>query len=91
MQRRIALVTPQFIAALAAVGGTDMVSTLSHVFARRFAETFGLILKEPPLPALDLDLTLVWTSVRATDPVLAWVRGVIAETAKATMDIAAGA
>jgi len=91
VQRRIALVTPQFIAALAAVGGTDMVSTLSHVFARRFAETFGLVLKEPPLPARDFDLTLVWTAVRASDPVLAWVRGVIVETARATMDIGSAA
>jgi DNA-binding transcriptional LysR family regulator len=87
VERRIALVTPQFIAALAAVGGSDMVSTLSRVFARRFADTFGLILKEPPLPAHDLNLTLVWNSVRASDPVLTWVRRVIGETAKATMDI----
>lgn len=89
VQRRIALVTPQFIAALAAVGGTDMVTTVSHVFARRFAETFGLILKEPPLPSRDLDLTLVWTNVRASDPVLGWVRLVIGEVARATMDISA--
>jgi DNA-binding transcriptional LysR family regulator len=87
VERRIALVTPQFIAALAAVGGSDMVSTLSRVFARRFADTFGLILKEPPLPVHDLSLTLVWNSVRTSDPVLTWVRRVIGETAKATMDI----
>ena len=87
VERRIALVTPQFIAALAAVGGSDMVSTLSRVFAQRFADTFGLILKEPPLPAHDLNLTLVWNSVRTSDPVLTWVRRVIGETAKATMDI----
>lgn len=91
VQRRIALVTPHFIAALAAVGGTDMVTTVSHVFARRFAEAFGLILKAPPLPVLDLDLTLVWTSVRDSDPVLAWVRRAIGEAAKATMDIESAA
>jgi DNA-binding transcriptional LysR family regulator len=91
VERRIALVTPHFIAALAAVGGSDMVSTVSHVFARRFAETFGLILKEPPLPVRDLDLTLVWTSVRDSDQVLAWVRKVICDVAKTTMDISARA
>jgi len=91
VQRRIALITPQFISALAAVGGTDMVTTLSHVFAKRFAATFGLVLKEPPLPVRDLDLTLVLTSVRASDPVLAWVRKVIGEVAKTTMDIGSAA
>lgn len=88
VQRRIALVTPHFMAALAAVSGTDMVTTVSRVFASRFADHFDLILKDPPLPMLELDLTLVWTSVRASDPVLAWVRKVIGEVAMATMDIA---
>ncbi len=87
VHRRMALVTPHFIAALAAVSQTDMVTTLSRVFALRFADQFGLILKEPPLPNLDLDLTLVWNHVRAADPVLAWVRGVIREEAKLAMDI----
>jgi len=89
VQRRIALVTPHFIAALAAVSQTDMATTQSRVFASRFAEQFGLILKEPPFPNTGLDLTLVWSQVRATDPVLAWLRGVIGEVAKATMDIGA--
>jgi DNA-binding transcriptional LysR family regulator len=85
--RRMALVTPHFIAALAAVSKTDMVTTLSRVFATRFADTFDLILKEPPVPNLDLDLTIVWSHVRAADPVLAWLRKVIGEVAKETMDI----
>lgn len=89
VHRRMALITPHFIAALAAVSQTDMVTTVSRVFAARFAETFGLILKEPPLPNLDLDLTIVWNHVRAADPVLAWVRGVIREEAKRAMDIGA--
>ncbi len=89
VQRRIALVTPHFIAALAAVSQTDMATTLSRVFASQFADQFGLILKEPPVPNLGLDLTLVWSHVRAADPVLAWLRGVIRDVAKETMDIAA--
>ena len=89
VHRRIALVTPHFIAALAAVGGTDMATTISRVFATRFADQFGLVLKEPPLPELDLDLTLVWSHVRAADPVLAWLRTVIGEVCRETMDIEA--
>jgi DNA-binding transcriptional LysR family regulator len=87
VKRRMALVTPHFIAALAAVAQTDMATTVSHVFASRFAREFGLVLKEPPLPNLDLDLTVVWSEVRAADPVLAWVRDVIRDVAKETMDL----
>lgn len=89
VKRRMALVTPHFIAALAAVSQTDLATTLSRVFASRFAAQFGLILKEPPLPNLDLDLTLVWSQVRAADPVLAWIRTLIGEIARETMDIGA--
>lgn len=89
VHRRMALVTPHFIAALAAVSQTDMATTMSRVFASRFSEQFGLILKEPPLPNIELELTLVWSHVRAADPVLAWVRKVIGEVAKETMDIGA--
>jgi DNA-binding transcriptional LysR family regulator len=79
VDRRIALTTPHFTAALAAVSETDMATTISRQFAERFAEPFGLILKEPPFTETALDLALIWTHVRATDPVLAWLRGVIRE------------
>ena len=89
VHRRMALVTPHFIAALAAVSKTDMATTLSRVFASRFADEFGLVLKEPPLPNVDLELTVVWSHLRAADPVLAWVRGVMRDVAKETMDMGA--
>jgi len=90
VHRRMALVTPHFIAALAAVSKTDMATTLSRVFATRFADEFGLVLKEPPLPNVDLELTVVWSHLRAADPVLAWVRGVMRDVAKETLDLAGG-
>jgi DNA-binding transcriptional LysR family regulator len=88
VRRRMALVTPHFIATLAAVAKTDMATTISRVFASRFADEFGLVLKDPPLPKIDLDLTVVWSQVRAADPVLAWLRTVIRDAARETMDIA---
>lgn len=87
VKRRMALVTPHFIAALAAVSQTDMATTLSRVFASRFADQFGLILKEPPVPNVTLDLTMVWSNVRAADPALAWLRKMIGEVAREAMDI----
>jgi len=87
VHRRIALTTPHFIAALAVVSQTDMATTISRVFAERFADQFDLIVKEPPLPVTELELTVVWSHVRAADPVLAWLRTVIRDVAKDTMDL----
>ncbi len=84
VKRRIALVTPYFIAALAAVSATDMVTTISRAFARRFSDAFNLVLKEPPFPNTEMRLTLVWSHVRAGDPLLAWLRGVIRDVAQQT-------
>jgi DNA-binding transcriptional LysR family regulator len=85
VKRRVALVTPHFMAALATVAGTDMATTVGRAFASRFAAPLGLILKEPPLPRPDLDMTIVWSGVRAADPVLAWMRKVIIAAAQETM------
>ena len=82
VSRRIALVTPHFMAALAAVAATDMVTTLSAALARRFAEPLGLVLLDTPLPETRLVLTLVSSHVRAADPLLAWLRAVVREVAR---------
>jgi DNA-binding transcriptional LysR family regulator len=80
--RRVALVTPHFTAALAAVGATNMVTTISRTFAERFAGTFGLVLREPPLANTEMQVTLVSSHLRASDPLLGWLRGVIREVAQ---------
>jgi DNA-binding transcriptional LysR family regulator len=77
--RRIALVTPHFMAAVAAVSATDLVSTFSRTFAQRFAGPFELVLKPPPFPQANFELTLVWSHFRNADPLLAWLRGVVSE------------
>ena len=77
--RRIGLVTPYFLAALATVAGTDMVTTISAGLARRFADDFGLILREPPFGETRLHMTLV--SMRAADPLLAWLRSLVRDVA----------
>lgn len=79
--RRVALRTPHFVAALACVGATDCVTTLSAALARRFADTFGLTFAEPPLARTALRITLVGTATRANDPGLSWLRARIREAA----------
>ena len=81
VSRRMALVTPHFTAALAAVAATDMVTTVSETFARRFAKAYHLVLKKPPLSQTDLTMTLVWSHIHATDPLLIWFRGVVRDAA----------
>jgi DNA-binding transcriptional LysR family regulator len=80
--RRIALITPHFMAALATVATTDMITTISEAFARRFAKAFHLVLREPPFPETELQMTLVWSHVRESDPLLAWFRALVRNVAK---------
>jgi DNA-binding transcriptional LysR family regulator len=82
VKRRIALVTPHFTAALAAVAATDMVTTISEAFARRFADVFELIVRPPPFANTDMTMTLVWSHLRANDPILVWFRRLLRETAE---------
>ncbi len=79
--RRIVFTTPHFLAALAAVGATDCVTTLSAALARRFAEPFGLSLYEPPLRHTRLTVTMVVAATRAGDPGLVWLKARLKEAA----------
>jgi DNA-binding transcriptional LysR family regulator len=80
VQRRMAVRVPHFTGALAVVAATDLATTISRAFAERFVDVFGLVLIEPPIPQVDLVVTLVWPKLKASDPVLAWL---IEETAQA--------
>ena len=71
--RRIALRTPHFLSALAIVGASDAVTTISRTLAMKFADCFGLVLRAPPLDNPDLSLVLVTSGLKAHDPLLAWV------------------
>jgi len=79
--RRIGLSTPHFMASLATVAATDMIATTSRLFAKSFAKSFGLILKEPPLPHPQFTQTIVTSALRMNDPVIAWLIGLIREVA----------
>jgi DNA-binding transcriptional LysR family regulator len=83
--RRLALVTPHFIAALAAVAETNMVTTLSAALARRFAPAFGLVLRKAPLGETRFQMTLICSHIRSSDPFTAWFRTVVQEVAAEKM------
>lgn len=71
--RRVALTVSQFIAALAAVGTSDAVTTISRRFAERFQSQFALDLRDPPFKPFNMTTILVTSSIRARDPALLWM------------------
>lgn len=77
-RRRIVLTVPHFVAALAAVGGSDLVTTVSRAYAGAMADRFGLCLHPAPLAETGLESVLVWSRVHGADPFLAWMRAEIA-------------
>jgi len=81
LTRRIAYSSPHFVATLAAVGATDMVTTLSRTLAARFADPFALALNDPPFEDITLQLTLIASAARASDPAIAWFSAVAREAA----------
>ena len=73
VQRRMAVTTPHFTAALAIVAATDMATTISRRFAETFAGLFDLVLLDPPVPVIDISMTIVWSRLRGADPLLLWL------------------
>jgi hypothetical protein len=57
------------------------VTTLSAALGRRFADKFGLVLREPPLRRTQLPLTIVGAATRAKDPAIVWLRARLREVA----------
>ncbi|MEJ0043922.1 MAG: hypothetical protein WDM81_17670 [Rhizomicrobium sp.] len=80
-----ALVTPHFIAALAAVAATDMVTTLSAALARRFASSLGLVLRDAPLGETRIETTLVCSHIRSADSFYVWFRALVRDVASPAM------
>jgi DNA-binding transcriptional LysR family regulator len=83
VSRRIGLTTPHFMAALAAVGASDMIATLSETLARQFADTFGLVLRPPPFAGREMIPTLVCSAARADDPLLRWFCAIASDAGQA--------
>ena len=70
------------MATVAAVAGSDLVTTISAAFARRFAAALDLVLSQPPFPDR-LELTTVGLRLRAADPAMQWFRRMLREEAAA--------
>lgn len=81
--RRIALSTPHFMAALAAVAATDMVANTSHIFALRHARAYRLIVRDTPFAEIRFTSNIIGSAVRMNDPVIRWFCALVKEISEA--------
>ena len=81
MSRRVALTIPNFMTALAVVAETDLLVALPGRFAARFAARYGVISKPLPLAQRVAQIRAVAPKVALMDAGLAWLFGLIVETA----------
>lgn len=75
--RRVALTVPNFMFALAAIAGTDLISALPRRFAAIHAAHFGVVTVEAPLPLPRFRLNAVVPKVAMMDAGLAWLFGIL--------------
>ena len=59
------------------VAGSDMVAIVPELLARRLASAAGVAVIEPPFGQVDLLEAAWWHPMRATDPALTWLRGIL--------------
>jgi DNA-binding transcriptional LysR family regulator len=80
--RRIGLSTPHFTASLATVAATDMIATISHLFATRYAQAYRLIVREAPFPEIRFTSTVIGSALRMNDPVMRWFCALVKEVSE---------
>jgi DNA-binding transcriptional LysR family regulator len=59
------------------VADSDMVAIVPELLARRLAGAAGVAVIEPPFGQVDLVEAAWWHPMRATDPALTWLRGIL--------------
>jgi DNA-binding transcriptional LysR family regulator len=72
-RRRVVLVLPAFLPALAAVAASGALVTLPGRIARAFAPGFGLVTARPPLDLRPFDVSAYWHRRNDRDPRLQWL------------------
>lgn len=77
LSRKIALVTPRFVAVPFLVAGAAVVTTMHDRLARYFAEELGLSLSPPPVELPKVTISLMWHASYDKDPAHEWLRQTI--------------
>lgn len=77
LSRRIALVTPRFVAVPFLVAGAAVITTMHARLARYFAAELNLSLSQPPIELPQLTTSVLWHASYDKDPAHIWLRDTI--------------
>lgn len=81
LRRKIALVTPRFVAVPFLVAGAAVVTTMHDKLARYFAEELGLSLSPAPVALPEVTISLLWHASYDKDPAHVWLRETVMRVA----------
>jgi DNA-binding transcriptional LysR family regulator len=79
LRRNVAVTTPHFLAALAAVSQSDIAALLPRRLATAFMGRYRLALFEPPYQSPPFELMSLWHREHGDQAAVAWLRGVLRE------------
>lgn len=91
LTRRIALVTPRFVAVPFLITSAAVITTMHARLARYFADKLGLSLSPPPIELPQLTSSLLWHASYDKDPAHIWLRETIIRIAAEEREKAARA
>jgi DNA-binding transcriptional LysR family regulator len=81
LSRKVALVTPRFVAVPFLVAGAAVITTMHARLARYFADELGLSLSLPPVELPELTTSMLWHASYDRDPAHIWLRDTMVRVA----------
>jgi DNA-binding transcriptional LysR family regulator len=81
LRRNVAVTTPHFLAALAAVSQSDIAALLPRRLATAFMGPYRLALFEPPYSSPPFEIMSLWHREHGDQPAILWLRGLLREVA----------
>jgi DNA-binding transcriptional LysR family regulator len=81
LRRDIAVTTPHFLAALAAVNNSDIAALLPRRLATAFVGIYRLALFDPPYESPPFEVMSLWHRENGDQPAIAWLRQLLREVA----------
>jgi DNA-binding transcriptional LysR family regulator len=81
LRRNVAVTTPHYLAALAAVSRSDIAALLPRRVAAAFMSHYRLVLFEPPYAAPSFDMMTLWYRQHGDRPAVIWLRQLLRRVA----------
>ena len=83
LKRNVAVRVPHYLVAPSIVAKSDLIATVPARIARGLAHAHGLAVLEPPIALRAFPVSVAWHPRADSEPAVAWLLGVLAETVKA--------